>query len=148
MLSGHDKRDEVITDAVVRILGNSKLRESDAEFLISVGKIDESEEYLLGQADQLNGNHYGSLLFLAEAMEEENRHLVTSMINLSLLTSVLERGYTKAYPSSVRYLKKLDKFDEIVSDWKEFDNHQVFKEQIIEAHGRKRSFWSRYQVKK
>jgi hypothetical protein len=44
---GHDKRDEVITDEAGQILESATLRESDAEFLISIGKIDEAEEYLL-----------------------------------------------------------------------------------------------------
>jgi len=145
---GHDKRDNVINNAVEQILKAERLRESDAEFLIAVGKIDEAEEYLLGRADQLDGNHYGSLLSLAEAMAAENRHLVTSLMYRSLLISILERGYTKAYPHGIRYLKKLDKLALGVSDWKEFNHHEAFKEQIIEAHGRKRSFWSKYEVKK
>ena len=58
----------------------------------------------------------------------------------SLLISILRRGYTKAYPYGVRYLKKLDKFSEIITDWKDFNHHESFKEQIIQAHGRKRSF--------
>lgn len=141
---GHDKRDDVISDETRQILKTDRLRESDAEFLISIGKIDEAEEYLLGLAGLLDGNHYGSLLSLAEAMEAENRHLVTSLIYRSLLISILERGYTKAYPHGIRYLKKLDKLALGVSDWKEFNHHEAFKEQIIEAHGRKRSFWSKY----
>ena len=60
----------------------------------------------------------------------------------------LERGYTKAYPHGIRYLKKLDKLAVSVSDWKTFNNHEAFKEPIIQAHGRKRSFWSEYEVKK
>ncbi|BCL62795.1 hypothetical protein DGMP_34880 [Desulfomarina profundi] len=145
---GHDKWDEVVADEVVQILKADRLQESDAEFLISIGKIDEAEAYLLGRADQLDGDYYGSLLSLAEAMESENRHLVTSLIYRSLLVSILERGYTKAYPHGIRYLKKLDKLSEAVTDWKEFNTHEAFKEQIIEAHGRKRSFWSKYEVKK
>ena len=144
---GHDKRDDVISDEVEKILKIERLRESDAEFLIVVGKIDEAEEYLLGRADQLDGNHYGSLLSLAEAMESEGRHLVTSLIYRSLLVSILERGYTKAYPHGIRYLKKLDSLAESVADWKEFHNHDAFKVQITQAHGRKRSFWSKYEVK-
>ncbi len=147
-LIGNDKRDEVIADEVTHILKSDRLRESDAEFLIAIGKMDEAEAYLLGRADQLNGNHYHSLLSLAEAMESDNRHLVTTLIYRSLLISILERGYTKAYPHGIRYLKKLDKLSGLVADWKDFDNHEAFKEQIIQAHGRKRSFWSRYEVKK
>jgi hypothetical protein len=145
---GHDKKDEVIADEVKQILKSDRLRESDAEFLIAVGKIDEAEVYLLKRADQLDGNHYGSLLSLAETMESENRNLVTSLIYRSLLISILERGYTKAYPHGIQYLKKLDKLAAIVADWKEFNHHEAFKAQIIEAHGRKRSFWSKYEVKK
>ncbi len=145
---GHDKRDDVINDEARQILKTDRLRQSDAEFLIAVGKIDEAEEYLLKRADQLDGNHYGSLLSLAEAMESENRHLVTSLMYRSLLISILKRGYTKAYPHGIRYLKKLDKLAAVVFDWKEFNNHQAFKEQIVKGHGRKHSFWSKYEVKK
>ncbi len=99
---GHDKRDEVVADEVKVILKADRLRESDAEFLIAVGKIDEAELYLLKRADQLDGNHYGSLLSLAEAMEAANRYLVTSLMYRSLLISILERGYTKAYPHGIR----------------------------------------------
>ncbi len=142
---GHDKRDEVVADEVEQILKTERLRESDAEFLMEIGKVDEAEAYLIKWADQLDGNHYGSLLSLAEAMESENRHLVTSLIFRSLLLSILERGYTKAYPHGIRYLKKLDKLAVGVADWNEFNSHEVFKKQIIEVHGRKRSFWSKYE---
>lgn len=81
-------------------------------------------------------------------MEAENRHLVASLMYRSLLISILERGYTKAYPHGIRYLKKLDKLATSVTDWKEFNHHEAFKGQLIEAHGRKRSFWSKCAVKK
>ena len=145
---GHDKRDVVINEEVALIMENDRLRQSDAEFLVSIGRIDEAEEYLLKRANQLDGNYYGSLLSLAEAMESENRHLITSLIFRSLLISILERGYTKAYPHGIRYLKKLDKLSAFVTDWKNFNHHEAFKEQIIEAHRRKRNFWSKYEVKK
>lgn len=145
---GHDKRDDVVNDEARKILKTDRLRESDAEFLITVGKIDEAEKYLLKRADQLDGNHYGSLLSLAETMESEDRHLATSLMYRSLLVSILERGYTKAYPHGVRYLKKLDKLATAVFDWKEFNHHKAFKNQIYQTHGRKHSFWSKYEVKK
>jgi len=145
---GHDKRDDVINNEVEQILKTDRLRKSDANFLIAIGKIDEAEAYLLKRAEKFNGYDYGSLLSLAKAMESENRHLVASLIFRSLLISILERGYTKAYPHGIRYLKKLDKLSEVIADWKVFNNHEAFKEHIIQAHGRKRSFWSKYEVKK
>jgi len=145
---GHDKRDKVIADEVATILEGTAMRESDAEFLISIGKMDEAEHYLLKHADRLDGTHYGSLLGLAKAMEKENRHLTASLLYRSLLVSILERGYAKAYPHGIRYLKKLDKLAVKISAWKHFKHHAAFKEQLIAAQGRKRSFWSKYEVKK
>ncbi|MBU4318201.1 MAG: hypothetical protein KKF30_13135 [Proteobacteria bacterium] len=145
---GNDRRDAVVAGEVAQILESSALRESDAEFLIAIGEMDEAEAYILKRADQLDGNHYGSLLSLAEEMESENRHLAASLMYRSLLVSILERGYTKAYPHGIRYLKKLDKLAATVPDWKEFNHHEAFKEQIIQSHVRKRSFWSKYEVKK
>ncbi len=142
---GNDRRDEVIRDEVALILEGHAFRESDADFLIAIGRVDEAEEYLLKRADQLNGEYYGSLLSLAETMESGNRYLVASLIYRSLLLSILKRGYLKAYPHGVRYLKKLDKLSESITDWKNNNNHGAFKEQIIQAHGRKRSFWSKYE---
>ncbi len=141
---GYDKRDEVIRDEIILILDGTKLRESDAEFLISLGKIDEAEAYLFKHADQLDGNYYGSLLSLAEVMESEKRYLVASLIYRSLLIAILERGYTKAYHHGIRYLRKLDKLSETITDWKNYNNHETFKKQILQTHGRKRSFWAKY----
>ena len=145
---GNDRREEVIRDEVALILEGNALWVSDAEFLIAIGKIDAAEEYLLKRAGQLDGNLYGSLLTLAETMEAESRHLAASLIFRSLLISILERGYTKAYPHGIRYLKKLDKLSVNIADWRNFDDHEAFKKQIIQAHGRKRSFWSKYKGEK
>jgi hypothetical protein len=141
---GHDKREGVIADEVILILESSSLQTSNVEFLISIGKIDEAEAYLLKRTDQLNGDFYGSLLPLAEAMELGNRYLAASMIYRSLLISILERAHTKSYLHGIRYLKKLDKLAMITDDWQKFTHHRTFMEQITKAHARKRSFWSKY----
>jgi hypothetical protein len=35
-----------------------------------------------------------------------------------------------------------------VDDWKNYNHHIAFKEQILQTHGRKHSFWSKYEGKK
>ena len=81
-------------------------------------------------------------------MEEENRYLAASLIYRSLLGSILKRGYARAYPHGIRYLKKLDTLAAAVTDWKSFAGHEKVKEQLYQNHGRKRSFWSKYRGKK
>jgi hypothetical protein len=142
---GENKREEVISDEIPLILDDSKLNYSDAEFLIEIGKMDEAEDYLIKRAGELDGHFYGSLLPLAERMAEENRNLAASLIYRCLLVSILERGYTKAYSHGIRYLKKLDKLARFVPDWMEFIDDKTFKDQLLQSHGRKRSFWSKYK---
>ncbi len=145
---GQDQRDVVLDKEIPLILQSKSLRLGDAIFLLAIDKIDEAEAYLLKRADQLDGNNYGTLPDLAETMALENRPLVASLIYRKLLTSILERGYSKAYSHAVRYLKKLDKLAESISDWHGFEQHDAFKECLLEGHGRKRSFWSKYTEKK
>ena len=142
---GADKKNEVVSKEVASIISNNRLNLNDAEFLLSIGKVDEAEEYIIERAGQINGDFYTGLLPLAKAMESEGCILVASIIYRSLLCSILERGYSKAYYHGVRYLRRLDKVAAEVSDWKNFDDHGVFKEQIYNDHKRKRSFWAGYK---
>ena len=145
---GEDKRDEVLTEEVTSLLKAEGLRLSDAEFLIALGKIDEAETYLLERVDQLDGYRYTLLPPIARAMESEGRALVASMIYRSLLLSILERGYIKAYTHGARHLDKLDTLSESIIDWRESAPHVAFKAQLIQPHGLKRSFWAKYKAHK
>jgi tetratricopeptide (TPR) repeat protein len=142
---GHDKRDAVVAAEVAEIQVTGTLCLSDAYFLISIGAIDGAEAYLLKHADQLDGGDYGELLDIVATLEAENRPVVVSLIYRSLLCSILERGYTKAYCHGADYLKKLDTLAPAIIDWGSNPDHQTFKGQIRQAHGRKHSFWSKYE---
>jgi len=141
---GEDKRGDVILAETAEILSNKQFRSRDAGFLISIGKIDAAETYLLDRASQINGDYYSRLLPLAQTMETEERSLAASILYRSLLSSILERGYTKAYSYGAQYLKKLDTMAAAITDWDNFEIHDVFKDKIYEAHKRKRSFWPKY----
>ena len=142
---GEDKRDEVLSEEITLIFKQPSLNTTDANFLISIGNIDDAESYLLEHADKINGDFYDSTLSLAEAMETKQRMLVASLIYRCLLESILTRAYSKAYSHGVRYLKKLDNLACSIDDWKDFPSHDAFKESIRQTHGRKRSFWSKYE---
>lgn len=143
---GKDQSNAVITKLVNLILSEAEFTESNMLFLLEMSKIDEAEEYLLARAGKLNGELYPTLLPLAEAMNVNKRYLATSLIYRSLLLAILKRGYTKAYPHGVRYLKILDLLAISLSDWKKFPDHEAFKKSIASRHGKKRSFWSKYNV--
>lgn len=141
---GEDQKEQVIAGEAENIDKNNTLSYSDAAFLIEMGRMDGAEAYLLDRVDQLNGDFYGSLLPLAEAMEANSRPLPATVLYRALLASILRRAQTKTYQHGVRYLKKLDRLARSVSDWRSIKTHPAYLEMLRQVHGRKSSFWSRY----
>ena len=52
------------------------------------------------------------------------------------------------WKQSFGFARKLDKLTISITQWMKFDNHEMFKDQIHLSHGRKHSFWSKYEQEK
>jgi len=144
---GQDKRGEVLAEEIGAILEETMFSPVDAGFLVEIERLDAAETYVLKHIDELNGDFYGGLLPLAEAMEEDGRSLCASVVYRALLDSILRRAQTKSYPHGVRYLRKLDRLAPAVADWRNVAPHNAYLKEIKLNHGRKSSFWSRYGSK-
>jgi len=142
--AGIDQRQRVINEQAKEILATKRFSHLDTKFLIQTKCFAEAEEYIQQSAEQLNGNFYDSLLPLAQSMEKEQRQLTATLLYRALLDSILKRGQTKSYPHGVRYLKKLDSMAKTIHDWHKFTSHDTYKKEIYLAHGRKYSFWGKY----
>ena len=143
---GHENREKIIRQAVEAIHLDQEYHQSDLDFLVSLDNIEDAEAYILNRARQINGYEYWSLVPIAENMENGQCFLASSLIYRALLVSILERGKTKAYTSGISHLKKLDQQADIIEDWQTFDDHETFKTRIRQHHGRKRTFWAKYDV--
>ena len=141
---GESERERVIEEQVEPIMGSATLSYDDAAFLVDMGRLDDASEYLFRYRDQLDGNLYQFLLPLAKALEEGERFLGATLVYRSLLESILDRAQSRYYHHGVRYLKKLDVLSPSVKDWRGLLSHEDYKESLLEVHGRKRSFWSKY----
>jgi len=142
---GEKHRERVIEQAVRQIEENSRFQSGDVLFLFEIGQIDVADTYIIKRAELISGTNYSPLLSLTEVLEKENRYLAASVIFRSLLTNILESGVSKSYHHGVRYLKKLDRLESKVLDWRKISPHQEFKAILREKHGRKSSFWPKYQ---
>lgn len=141
---GDKYRDQVVNEAVDEILEDKTLSHSNAVFLISLDRIDDAEVYLMSRKDQLNGDSYLSLLDFAEAMEASNKIYAACIIYRELTDSILRRAKSKYYHHGVRYLIKLDKLAEKVTDWKGSPSHASYLAEIRRERFRKKAFWSQY----
>ncbi|MEJ2201104.1 MAG: hypothetical protein P8X63_08845 [Desulfuromonadaceae bacterium] len=142
---GDDQRNELLNQEVRIILDTPLLSLTDAAFLTAMEEWDAAESYLHAHAEQLNGDHYQFLLPLAETFESLARPLTASLLYRALLDSILTRARSTTYGHGARYLRKLDLLAKTVSDWRDIEPHPVYVEQLRKKHGRKTSFWSRYE---
>jgi len=142
---GEDQRERVLDDEADAILRSEEFSYSDAAFLISSGRMEDAEAYLLARADHLDGYFYECLLPLAESTEEHGRYLVASVIYRALLESILRRALSKYYHHGVRYLRKLEALAGKVDAWRGVLPHEAYVDELRRTHARKTSFWSRYE---
>lgn len=143
---GEDQRERVLEEEAGIILRFGGISYSDAAFLVSSGRLDDAESYLLARADQLEGDFYDALLPLAERLEEDGRFLTASVIYRALLESILNRAVSKYYHHGVRYLKKLEALAGKIGRWQTVMPHPWYMKRLRRLHARKRSFWSRYEA--
>lgn len=143
---GEGERGQVIQGESTLIREAKALSYSDATFLLKVGKVAEAESYLMGHHSEINGDRYDSVLPLAEDLERQGRPLVATVLYRALLDSILRRGQSTIYHHAVRYLRKLDTLANGVGAWGDVQPHEAYKEGLRQSHGRKSSFWGKYQV--
>ena len=142
---GEEQRERVLDEEAGIILRSEAISYSDAAFLVSSGRLDDAETYLLARADQLEGDFYDALLPLAESLEEHGRFLAASVIYRALLESILRRAQSKYYHHGVRYLRKLEALAGRVEAWRTVLPQGSYADELRRTHGRKVSFWSRYE---
>jgi tetratricopeptide (TPR) repeat protein len=142
---GPDQRDRVIGDETQLILETAGLSYDDADFLVMCNRMEEAEAYLLERDTKLDGHYYGALNRFATAMEEDRRYLAASIIYRVLLESILAHAISKYYAHGVRYLLKIDKLAQGVTDWRKFVPHETYVAQLRQTHVRKSSFWTLYE---
>lgn len=141
---GHEHQQDVI-DAEIRIIFEEpRLSYTDADFMLSTMRIDALEEYLFERIGELDGHSYYSLLPLAEALEQDGRQLISSLIYRALIDSVLARALSKYYHHAVKYLKKLDHLACTINDWRAWPPHSAYMASLWESHKRKSALWSKY----
>jgi hypothetical protein len=145
---GHEHQKDVIDGEIALIFQGPRLLYTDADFLLSLMRIDELEDYLFQRIDQLDGNLYYSLLPLAEAFEKSSKPLISSLIYRALIDSILARALSKYYHHAVKYLKKLDQLASSIRDWRTWPSHSAYLASMREVHKRKSALWSKYQAGK
>jgi hypothetical protein len=144
---GEDKRAETVYEEVDLIMTAKGLNVTDVKFLVEIGEVVCAQDYIIERRDQLDGDQYYYLPPLAENLEAKGLHLAAVVIYRALLEANLAKALSKYYPHGVRYLRKLDALANQVNDWRGIEPHADYAQKIKQQHGRKPSFWEKYERK-
>ncbi len=144
---GEDKRTEVVYKEVDLIMASTEFNITDAQFLIDVGEGQCAQDYVIARREKLNGEQYYHLPPLAEHFEAKGSFLAAVVIYRALLEANLAKSLSKYYPHGVRYLRRLDALAGRISDWRGIEPHAEYAQKIRQQHGRKPSFWAKYELK-
>ncbi|MEA1871110.1 MAG: hypothetical protein U9N00_02820 [Candidatus Bipolaricaulota bacterium] len=143
---GESEGERVVGEQIKKILEGDSLSYSDAQFLVEIEKVQAAEDYILSHAAELDGDLYPQILSLTKPLEEAGCLLGAVALYRALLESILRRAVSRYYHHGVRYLKKLDALGSRIDDWRDFTPHESYKEELLEKHARKHSFWARYEA--
>lgn len=114
-----------------------------ANLLLALDDDAAAQALLLNRRARVCGDAYYSLLPLAQVLEQKGRLLGAVICYRALLTSILVRGYAKAYGHGAEYLRVLRRLDMQIMNYGALDEHHAFEQTIRRAHARKSSFWNR-----
>jgi len=140
---GEEKRREVIDAELLEIFSIDAISYGDVHYLTAVGMVDAAEAYIIARASLISGDDYFSILPIAQKFEAEERPLAATLLYRALIDSILQRGKAQAYHYGAAYLERLIVLAPLITDWGEFVRHKDYLAGIRQAHGRKKSFWSR-----
>ena len=111
------------------------------EFFIAWPKLDLAAALVLKAASKWNGRSYDVLAPAADALSE-TQPLAATVLYRVLLSDILDRGQSNAYPYAAEYLAALHNLSGTIGTWSGIDKHQAYAAGINKKHGRKYGFWS------
>jgi len=112
-----------------------------ALLLLEIGEDEAAEAALVSGAERLDGRRYDMLPELARTLEERALKKGATAVYRALLTDLLARAHTKAYPYGARYWLRLAAIAATQPDLSPLEPHATFVETVRVVHGRKPRFW-------
>lgn len=141
-----ESREEVIDKTIETFYKerNTEYYEDNIKFLLSVGRANEAEKYFFKNMDKIEELREYYINDTIDQFKKNEKYLVVTLLYRDLLIEILDDANYKAYEHGIEYLIQLNLLSEKVSDWKYFNTHEEFVNEIKIKHSRKKSFWNRY----
>lgn len=140
---GSDKRNSVLAEAINEIEKRREVSSDDVDFLVSVGAVDEAENYLWQRISRLSKLYGETPYHLARLMASKKRPLLATVIFREMVEYILHSARSKDYPKGISYMNALQKLTKEIDDWKKIKPHDEYVAVLKEQYPRRPSFWPR-----
>jgi hypothetical protein len=98
-------------------------------------------ELVLARHGELDGNHYGLLTPVADALEQGHPLAATLMLR-SMIDFSLDRAKSTRYGHAARHLQTCEYLAKRIEDFGDHPGHDAYVAQLRLRHGRKCGFWN------
>ena len=111
--------------------------------LLKLHEYGKAEELAIKGIHEVAEWHYTQLLSLLDDVPA-NEHILRVILFRSLTDDILAGGRTQAYHHAASYLQQLDQLDNEIKTYSALPDHAIYMGKVKEKHGRKYSFWAKY----
>ncbi|MCX7124331.1 MAG: hypothetical protein NTU49_00975, partial [Gammaproteobacteria bacterium] len=114
-------------------------------FLSEIAAFKKIDEIVQEKFDDLSEDDYYLYRPLSKTLSASGFSLSACLLRRKLIDGILNRAISKYYKYAVSDLNLSAAYAKEVQDWKSFQNHDQYMENLRKNHGRKSAFWA--QVK-
>lgn len=141
-----DIRVELINIGISEIIsGKSSLNIIDrVKFLISIDK-EKSENYIASNYDIISILGDKEIVLLIELLLTNKAYLPVIFIYRKTILDILEFRRNSKYALAATYLITLENLTKKIIDWKSYNPHSIFFEDLKSKYSARRKFWSEYE---
>lgn len=139
-----DKQKDLLKDFTDQLMASKHEITEKILFLLETEQTSTAAKLVRQNIEEFDGGQYYSLLPLVDHLEE-SYPLESSLLYRKLVLGNLEPAKSNYYHHGVKYLKALDDLSKEVDNWEGFPSHEGFKDELRNVHGKKKSFWAKYE---
>lgn len=138
-----DFEDVEVEEAALTAVEADEDHETALAFLVAWPALDRAAALVLRARDDWDGDHYSLLTSAAEALSAKHPLAATILLRAMIDFSLIQARSSR-YGHAARHLRDCAGLAARIEDWSGLPNHEAYFAAIRAEHGRKSSFWSRY----
>ena len=131
---------ETFTAKAINLVYNYPVISSSVDFLIKIQEFEKAANLIIDKSKEISGDSYYTYRPITKLLKDINP-LATTILHRVMALSVLIKAKSKYYSYAAKDIIACEQLSKKINDWKGFQNHNEFMEEVELNNKRKMSFW-------